>query len=71
MIIEGPPLPPPTPEYFFYFDVKFVITAGHVEMTGLLVQWEPRQIHGAAALQRGPDTTSSNIKQLGGLTPLP
>ena len=32
-----------------------VITAGHVEVTGLPVQREPGQVHGAAAQQARPD----------------
>lgn len=32
------------------------ITAGHVEVAGLLVQGEPRQVHRAAAEEGGPTT---------------
>ena len=32
-----------------------MITAGHVEVTGLPVQREPSQVHGAAAQQARPD----------------
>ena len=32
-----------------------MITAGHVEVTGLPVQREPSQVHGAAAQQACPD----------------
>ena len=35
------------------------LTAGQVEVAGLLVQGEPRQVHGAAAHQRGPASGGS------------
>ena len=42
------------------------LTARDEQVAGLLVQREPPQVHGAAALQRGPDTqqTVKNMYQL-------